>query len=256
MAELALYIGNHPDPKGYKEGDILQGFNDTHIQRVHAEHICKTTHELRRNWCDCMCEFRYERLSRTEAQIVRMSDGTTHRFESNIPFLNPFNTRNKREQMDIESYIERRKKAGKKFLDGTPGKEIWWGGRSSYGDQVCVDDIWQTIEAKTPHNRTQEKYTLWSCGKCDLCEFLFISVDNFSNHERSILESTMTDNIVAEREDSSNENIIAKRLHKVNWKDELGISGPTIDRIMNKQITIDGRVTFSYERRDVIRMKI
>ena len=257
MAELALHIGDRPNPTGYRDGDIIQGFNNVWIQRIHAEHICKADRGLMRVWCNLMCEFRYERLGGAEAQIVRLSDGVTHRFESNKPFMNPFTRHNKPEQMDVELYIQRRIAGGQKFLDGTPGKEIWWGGRNYYGVQSCVDSIWATIEAKTPHNRTQPKYKLWPVGRCDLCEFLFISVDDFSNHERSVLESPQTRPISPDpRNPMGSVETVAKRLHHVRWQDDLGISAATVDKIRDKNITVDRRADYSYGRANIVKMKL
>jgi len=254
MAELALHIGDHPDPSGYRDGDVIHAFNDVWIKRVHAEHICKnsTNRSLMRDWCNCMCEFRIERLSRDEAQIVRISDGLVHRFESNKPFINPFADSNTPQNMDIQEYVQRRIRTGRKFIDGARGREIWWGGKLFHDQPQSVDAIWQQIEAATPQNRQQEQHKLWPCGQCDLCEFLFIRVDDFDAQERIDLESSQ---MLADPGTGA-QVITARRSRHVNWQDNLGISARTIDRIRNKRITIDKRSTFAYQRRHIVHTKL
>ena len=253
MAELALYIGDSRSPTGFKDGDIIHGFNNLWIQRVHAEHISKTNTELRREWCDCMCEFRYERLSASELDIVRISDGARHRIKSNVLFDNPFDDNAKPEQMDIDQYVTRRKRSGQKFIDGKPGKEIWWGGKNFHGVQSCVDTIWTLIEAKTPHNRSQNKYKLWPCGKMDLRHFLFISVNDCSVEDRGFMEGSQYRQIGNE---PGNVQLIRKRNHRVNWQGELGISGRTIDQIRDRNVSIDKREQFDYRRDSIVRRKV
>jgi hypothetical protein len=149
MAELSIKIGNAVGDGTYKDGDILCAFNSRRIRCTHAQHICHiknagfTAEGLRPN--DCLAEkmlqrtrqFRCQRVSRT---VVERLNLLTMEVETLSGTPNA-----KGEYMHVPTFVEHRLAHPRHDLFGSPGREVWYGGRTYYGnDKMTL--VWNDIE--------------------------------------------------------------------------------------------------------------
>jgi hypothetical protein len=57
----------------------------------------------------------------------------------------------------VDEYVARRLAAGKKPMFGTPGREVWYGGKTDHS-VAAVDDVWTQIETHSEHRRANYNY--------------------------------------------------------------------------------------------------
>lgn len=246
MAELVLKIN---PGSGYDDGDVLCAFNRRRIRCVHAGHICLPKFgsrlkdmdgngimppgHLSQDWCEATHETRVERLSKFEAQLVRLSDGATIRFESDKPF-EQFDGRTV--HMQIPEFFARKRKAQQFPVFGVYGREVVYGGRLNFSDKA-LDSVWLKIEEKAGKRDTDEEHTLWPAGTQELKSHLFLPVAEFDDSE--------SESLVASQYDTRSDppQMVRKRTIRGEWQsksvtDRLGVSPAAI---ADRSVTIDKR---------------
>ena len=251
MAELALKIGAGSN---YLDGDILCAFNSRAIRCTHAQHICHVrqagggagvlrddTH-VARDWFEHTHKYRFERISLTEIKRILLSDMSEEVFSNT-----PRRVDGKAQHMDVESYVARRLNHEGHKIFGTPGAEVWYGGRTDVSDTVMTL-VWNSIETKTAFREID--FPLWPAGVKDLLSHLFITVDDFDEAAASDLVSPELDET-----DPENPITIKKRQRHMNWRDEV----PTREHadIENSNVKVDLRETMTpLVRGDTVKTRV
>lgn len=246
MPSLLLKVG---PGAGYEDGDILQAFNRRRIRSAHAERLALTEARQHRrdksglisdtdparDWCEAVCEFRFERLSKTEVRITRLSDGETLRIVSGKPYTG---FRGKREVMHVEALLSRAHASGKRTLFGRVGREVWYGGREDRSN-ATLDAVWSAIEAKLGERETD--YQLWPYGRLDLQHHLAIPVEDFDDARRTELEAPLREQVGTDEEGQPTYETRAKREHNVDWRSRTAGLGVTEKDVEDRKLTVDVR---------------
>ena len=245
MAELALKIAAG---SGYEDGDVLCAFNRRRIRCTHAQHLCfiksgdrlsdmdadgiMPVDHVSQDWHEATHEYRFERLSQTEAQIVRLADNAVIRFESGKPFIGFDGTT---QQMDIEAFVARKRKAQQFPVFGKLGQELWYGGRIDVSDKA-LDTVWTAIERKTGRREAESTFQFWPAGVQELKSHLFIPVDEFDDVEAEALVAPWID-----EKDPENPVMIKKRIVRGNWRSVLSALGTSEADVLDRTKTVDRR---------------
>lgn len=154
-------------------------------QRRHLRQVANGLYPLgdvSEDYLEATKEYRFERLGQGEGRVIRLADGDSITFQSNVPFIEHSG---KVVSMDIPRFVSRAvatlsSTGGRgKPIFGTPGNEVWYGGTSTILDSN-LDQIWLAIEAKTTHTELIE------CDEAKFSDYrkrLILRVDNFTDAE-------------------------------------------------------------------------
>ena len=193
MAELIVNV--NPDST-YEDGDILCAFNDRNVQCTHAQQICHHQHAGFTNdglrpegkslaFLDCVYQYRFERVSAT--QVKRIETDHLGNVLAEETFGKP--------DIDVDQFVGRRLKHAKHRIFGTPGAEIWHGGRSDFSE-AAVAKAWDIVQNNCDCRNTPgpcpccgQDHTLWPMGRLDVRHFLCTQLDNFSDVESAAMTS-------------------------------------------------------------------
>lgn len=193
MAEVIVNVDQNST---YEDGDILCAFNDRNVQCTHAQQICHYQHEgfttdgLRPEgkslaFLDCVYQYRFERVNQDQVKRIE----TDHL--GNVLAEETFG----KADMDVQQFVSRRLKHAKHRIFGTPGAEIWHGGRSDFSD-AAVAKTWDIIQNNSDHRNAAgicthcgQDHTLWPMGRLDVRHFLCAQLDNFSEVEAAAMTS-------------------------------------------------------------------
>ena len=227
MAEILLKI--RPG-SGYVDGDVLCAFTDRHIRCVHAEHICHPQHAgftrdgirpagLSERFLDCVYQYRFERLNRT--QVKRVETDVLGQVIAEDVF-GP-------ESIDVAVFVARRLKHPKHRIFGKAGREAWHGGRTDVS-LSAVNKSWELIQAHSDHRDRNpcpfcgEDHLLWPMGRLDIRVHLPVQTVGFTDEEAAALVSPvieLDDNGEPIVDESGSPKHKAKRKFKVDWRREL-----------------------------------
>lgn len=255
MAELALKIG---DTDTYKDGDILCAFNSRRIRCTHAQHIChpklagggvgahRDDAHVARDWFEATAQYRFERVSTKEVKRVTLAT-----MDEVIIDSTPRLVDGKMQAMDVNQYVARRLAHDRHRIFGSPGAEVWYGGRTDVSN-TALNKVWTAIETKTPER--ESSYTRWPAGRQDLKEHLFIAVDDFDDKEAETLVEPDTE---VTGQDPDGADIIVthqKRKRKVDWQavPQFSLSA---GNVTNPTLTVDVRDSFELVRASVVEVK-
>ncbi len=241
---------------GYQDGDILCAFSPRRISYEHCHQQCWERGNDRRlaalnnkglvpvndvlyDYHNLLCEYRFERLSTTEASITRISDEEVIRFESNKTFIG-FN--GKAQQMDIASFVDRRFKTlvrdggnGLPLFDGISG-EMWFGGQKDIMSMSRIGKVWKRIENKKQVSKSQDRFKHYPLGRQDVRSHLPLKVANFNDEAANSLVQSEVDN-----SDPENPVVLKKRKHHVLWRDRLADLGVSEADVLNRNTKVDRR---------------
>jgi hypothetical protein len=141
MAEVLIKIGNGAN---YADGDIIAAFNRRCIRSVYAQAICHVKHEgptgrrsltsLARDFREATHQYRFERIDADRVKRIEIATGLEEVFG--------------RESIDVELFVRRRLRHSRHSIFGSPGSEIWYGGRQDYNHD-SLDAVWSKIAEKT-----------------------------------------------------------------------------------------------------------
>jgi hypothetical protein len=170
VPELALKVGTTPTND---DGDILDAFSSRRIKAVHAQHACNAVVEtdgsglrIRGTLAELILqETRQYKFIRSGSVITRVNRLTSESEDVS-------------DQIKIALFLERRLSNPNHRIFGTPGNEVWYGGRTAY-DAVTLDRVWAEIEKRTELREADHR--LWPFGRQDLKEHLIIPVDDFDD---------------------------------------------------------------------------
>ncbi len=239
MPELALKIGPGAN---YVDGDILAAFNSRHIRCVHAQHIChvklagggvgahRDDAHVSRDWFEHTAQYRFERVSKTEIKRILLADMSEVIINGTPKLID-----GKNQHMDVKLYVARRLLHARHKIFGTPGREVWYGGRADVSN-ANLDLVWNAIETKTAH--LEADFPRWPAGRQDLISHLFIICDDFDN-------ATVSDLVSPELDETDPDNVITvkKRRRHIVWRDE--IDSREHAAIEDKAATVDLRDTMT-----------
>lgn len=255
MVELVIKIGSvSADPKSYQDGDILAAFNSRRIRCVHAMHIChpvnaggggrahRDSSHVARDFYELTHQYRFERISRTEAKRINLTTLEEVVFDDRLKIVNGENF-----ATDVPLFIERRLKHSQHAIFGTPGAEIWYGGKKDFSN-AKLDLVWNAIEAKTAFREID--FSLWPAGTTDCQVHLFVTCDNFSDDEAENLTASEYN-----LKDPDNPVLVRKRSRYIDWR---SIFTKVSDqrKIEDKTVSFDLRATMMpIARADKVQMR-
>ncbi len=227
MAELALKVG---DNSTYKDGDILCAFNRRRIGCAHMQHIChhrkyplvnglRAVGTLAQYMKEAISQYRFERISASTVKRVEISGGKEEEFSAT--------PNGEGHYIHVAEFVERRLASPNHALFGSPGREIWYGGRTDMS-AAKVDGVWAEIESTTAKRRVD--YPLWPAGGDDLKMHLFLTVDEFDDAEAERLVGPLGIGGSAK-----------KRKYHIDWEAELSLTAKEKDDIRNVGTSVDVR---------------
>jgi hypothetical protein len=155
-------------------------------------------------WLSTVSQYKFERVSRTEVKRILLSD-MSEEVLSNTPNGNG-------ERIDVKAYVERRiahakrSNAGGKALFGTPGREVWYGGRTDVS-RPNLTTVWAEIERVTPNR--QRDFT--SYPNLNRKKHLVLQTDDFTSARGALLTQPEYDNT-----DPENPILVRKRARFVD----------------------------------------
>lgn len=254
MAELLLKVG---DGAGYEDGDVIAAINDRQIRRVHAEMICRPrladgrrvggflagTQPLLQTFLEAVFQYRFQRVAETAVLRTERATGQT--------MLCSADAIDARARIDAARYVKLRKKAGKKPLFGTEGREIWYGGRTDF-TPAALDIVWGHIETHTPHRA--EDFLRWPLGRLDARHHLAIAVDDFDNEVAAEMVEPLTRPADPGKAGLPHE-ILKKRRHRVRWQDLPGLSPKTSRDVLDRSKAVDIRDAVRFVRASILERK-
>jgi hypothetical protein len=265
MAEMVLKVGAGSN---YEDGDIICAFNKRDIECVHAQKICHynkaalTADGLRADgleiaYLDTVYQYRFTRVSETEA--LRTETDYLGNVIGTPELIGP-------PEIDVALYLRRRKAhqykgVAKHRIFGTPGAEIWHGGKTDVS-QEAVTKVWEQIEGSTPHRLADPNCKLYPLGRQDVRSHLPLSIDEFTAEEGQALISPQyevdgNDDLVWHDQDSEDTavgatppddgrqwelKVISKRNLNADWvADAVPLLPVNANMIRDRRIAVDYR---------------
>jgi len=273
MAELLLKVG---DSGRFKDGDIILAHNDARILDVHAQHICdprpvgfnryglRTKNGMVEKYLQETAVYRFERISRTEVARVNLLTGQGDIVDDN-PNMHG-------ESIFVEAFIARQTKFQNHMIFGSPGKEVWYGGRREINDGV-IATVWNNIEENTKHRKADHR--LWPMTEREKMVFLGVSVTDFDNAradelvapklkygfnphiniaELKKMKKKDAQNFLKEHQKTVEENTLHRRKQFVNYREI--VSTGTVKDIVNPEKAVDIRdIASPYDTGAIVKAK-
>lgn len=249
MPELIIKTSTNGLDPAWQDGDIIHAMNDLRIHDVHAQHIChknligfngdglRPANSLTEMYLSKVKQYKFERVSAKEMKRITLAT-LDEEILSDIPNA-------KGQAIHVGLYIQRRLLHAKHMIFGTPGAEVWYGGRTR-ATTAIIDDIWTLIEANTLYLKANFGKFPW--GLNDQMDHLVITVDDFDNAVRSELESSIYDN-------ADPPVMTKRRKNKVDWKNLPGMTQKIIDDTLADGVKVDISDTFSFSRSQIVDAK-
>ena len=229
---LQLVVGDATGDTNYKDGDIKSAVNWRHCRCGVAQGICFAKAvvagsrqvarlnsdgryddtDVAKDYMEATHQFRFERTGDLTGKIVRLSDLDEITFNSNETFVQHDG---KAVQLDLKRTVARIietlvSSGGRgKPLFGTPGLEVWYGGRKDES-HAKLDVVWAAIEAKTAFVENDE---VTGATFSSYRKVLTISVDDFDDAESAVLTLPLMDYT-----DPENSVLVKKRKNWVQWR--------------------------------------
>jgi hypothetical protein len=274
----------------YDSGDHMHIFNRRLILCKHAEHLCFSragnrkfqemtadglldASGLGQGMMEKTRQYRYDRVSKNEFTVTRLSDNTTSAVlpGDGTVYQNPFTSRD--EVMNLELFLNRRLKVLREDsasglpIFGLPGSEFWYGGKTDTSD-TAVSNVWDEIEVRSANVRTDTAFRqMPGINNLDLANNCVIELPDVPDHILVKIEEHLYDpatvgpdneTIVDGNGDPIEPIVIRPRRHRLLWEDMLGINATDIARMKDKGDYFDYRSVKSFnlvEIRDAIRRK-
>lgn len=235
MPELTIQIGDSINPLGFKDGDIVHAMNDVQLLLRHTLLITdhrripggffKPVNSLAYMRLRGLSKWKVEGISDTEQRVTNLVTSEV--------IVKPARTK---------LYIQRRIAGGKKPMFGSQGNAVWFEGQRPISlsrlGKLWTDYITPRTGLRAADHRQRDYNTPHLKG------YLVIVTNDFSNARREWLESPEMDET-----DPENSVMLRRRKRYMDWRNIPGISGDTIDQILDRR----QRVAI---RRDLIRDEI
>jgi len=219
------------------EGDILCAFNDRAIGFDHACQICHFDNApynsdglrvlgcLTDRFSKIVYQYTFQRVSMNEMIRIDNRTGNVDKFGL--------------ESIDLVRYI----RDHKRFMFGTEGNEIWYGGQMDMS-AVKVDSIWNQIEEHSENRRANHKR--WNLGRQEYKSFLALATYNYDDGFANMATAQL---------DIAPTNFTKKRMCYVPWRDIKEITKYVQSRIIDKSQHVDIREEAIYIPEDLIQIK-
>jgi hypothetical protein len=224
MAELTLFIGDVHS--SFDDGDVIEAANSLSIGWTWANGICKRSNAgfnsdglrhiggLLDAYQAATCQFRCERISRTEYRKTRTSDNSSQVIE----------------RPNLQRRMKRQCQHGLHLIFGTPGREVWYSGRTRRNAEALAE-VWDAIELHTPIRRTDELFQRPRNSSHTLKLHLVLTVEEYDNtRRRAFLEVLYA---------ADGETTLKRRRRSLRWP-ELVPAGLHAD-IRNRSQVVDHR---------------
>ena len=242
-----------PDPLG-QDGDIVVACSERRIKCVHAEHICHfknfgfnpnglRPYSLTQQFLERTREFKFERVTPAEVLKTPLRSGSQ-------PYIVGWRPNKQGEAMDVRQYVARRLNHPQHLMFGTPGHEVWYGGRT-FVEDADLNLVWQDIfEALSLR---EEDHRQWPWSDIEKSHFLALKTDFLNDVEAEEF-------IQPEREQSGTDelgnpvyHIIQKRKNYIHWQG-LPLLGHSEQNVKDQTKIIEAR-SRAYNKNQVIRQK-
>lgn len=237
MAELLLVVTDEQRPPNRsQDGDVLCAFNDRQILCCHAQHICHPKRAERNGsglivasdvlarYHEATAQYRFQRVSATEVERIELATGNREVFGPKP------NARG--ELIDVRLFLRRRRRHPRHHVFGEDGAEYWYGGRTDHSPSA-ISRVWDAIEQATPHRRVE--FPRWPLGSIERRHYLPVMLDS------DIDDVTVRDLVAPEIDDTDPEHpvVVAKRTHRVAWRDTLGVAAGDVSRALDPSIEFE-----------------
>lgn len=245
----------HPgDPAHYQDGDIIQAFNDRRVGKCNAQLVCKArkgtlvdglrqSGTLFEEWLSRTRRYRFERVSRTAIERLDLSAPDPETTRTLIDST-PRDIDGRQQHMHVVNFVALAMLEPRMQLFGSPGSEYWYSTTRVPATDAVVDSLWTEIEARSPVRRSDHlRYPL---GAQDKRLFLPVAVDDFGDAERKVLMGRTVD---------ADGLITAKRNLRVDWRNDLGLTGRQKQDIDDSAIEVDLRDEATFDRGLVVRTR-
>ena len=234
MPEITIQIGDSVNPLGFRDNDIVHAMNDLQLLWHHTLAITdhrkipggffKPVHSLayRR-----LRAFSHDMIQRISAKEIRVTDLTTSEeiIKSDVPNA-------KKQVCHVRQYMARAMAAGKRAMFGNEQNAIWFEG---WRDVTLprIGTLWADhITSQTGLRAVDHRRRDYSANH--LKRYLIIVTNDFSDARREWLEAPQMDNT-----DPDNPVMVRRRRRYIDWRNLPGMSGATIDEILDRHRRVD-----------------
>ncbi len=256
MPELTIKIGDDPNPLGFRDGDIIHAWNDAHLLLQHTWRIVdhrklgggfykpksSLAYKCQRALSKWMIERDFPgRKTQEEILVTNLVTGETE-VKSDIRNANG-------NRINLSMYLDRREAAGTRAIFGSRVTAVWFEGRREI-TMARLHTLW--AEHITPREGlVMAGHLKREYGASHLKKHLVIITNDFSDARRDYLEEALVeefDNAGFDPDDPGYRDPVMRRQRKryIDWRNIPGMSGGTIDEILDRRRVIA-------VRRDLIR---
>ena len=140
--ELHIKVGDHPDPRNFKDGDVIHAFTDEQILYTNAQIIARAEcpfNEFNLRTPGCLLEFFQSTLY--QYKYERLGDNTTKRTDLTTG-----------EEVFTKEPLVKRITGNRHKIFGAPGLEYWYSGNIDW-DITKINSVWDHIEANSTHKK-------------------------------------------------------------------------------------------------------
>lgn len=218
MAELLLAI---KDFGGFEDGDIIHAWNDDQVLMHHANKICYPNKEAVDENGLRPLNTKFQKYLENTHQYKFERDGLE------VTRTNLFTQESEVVDTDAVEWMARRLATNLKPTNstkpifGTPGNEVWYGGKF---DVTKASDVWDMLE-KEGYDRTNYKDR--PLFDKELTNFLVVPIQDVTTARVGTLTSPQID-----LTDPDNPVTVKKRRYKIDYRNDLSsLSSGTKDKI-------------------------
>lgn len=247
MAELKIYPRDtHPK---LSNGDIVEYKTKEDIICRNTDKICsmkfadfngdglRKTNSHQQKYQETIYQYKFERVSTKEVKRTNLLTNESV-IISNVPQL----IDGKKQAMDVQSFLSRRKKNNYHRIFGASGAEVWYGGKITLTEKKIADEVWPTITEKT--GKLIQDFYKSTPNPADKKKHLIICSTD-SNKFRNIINTGL----------EYKKNILHKSSSYVQWQDLLFFPSKMISDAYSKNKSSDFRDFNNYILEEIFQIK-
>lgn len=156
--QMLIKVGDSGNPKGYKDGDVVDAFSELRIGYTHVEMLFKQ-HGLTRTFAHETHQYMFTKYGDGVSRLDLVN--LTEDYLTDQP-------NDKGEYIHVQEYITRNPKKIYTVL----GKQLWYG-KPLTPTEERLDTLWEILAATA--GKMRENYADWPVTDLEKCHFLPVS---------------------------------------------------------------------------------
>jgi hypothetical protein len=254
VAEIVLKVGSvSADEKTPQDGDVVFAAGSRLIKQCHAMHIAKPTAfntdglripDTASEWyLERTRQYKFEAVSKTEVLRTDLRLMTSETI-SNVPNAQG-------EVIKLDAYLKNRLSASNHLIFGTPGNEVWYGGKRlvSHAD---LDQVW--LKYLNALGEDESNYRLWPLTPIEKKHFLSVKSDDFDDATEGDYPDALWE-YEQINDDDELWTMVYRHKHRIDIDADLGLTAKERADIRDKEKEIDVRDKGEIDRTTVVELK-